>query len=66
MTQFSYDYLMSRFSLCTVAHEKLYIKLFFPRRSEELSAIAIDICRYASIRVTDSNKCDTEYEDKKM
>ena len=60
-----YVYVMSRFALRTVAHVKLYIGLFQPRRSEELSALTVDSCRYASVRVTNSNKCDTEYEDKK-
>ena len=65
MTRFCYDYVVAGFALRTVAHVKLYIGLFQPRRSEELSALKFDNCRYASVRVTNSNKCDTEYEDKK-
>ena len=65
MTQFCYDYLMSRFVLRTLVHVKLYFGLFHPRRSEELSAVTIGVCRYASVRVTNSNKCDTECGDKK-
>jgi len=52
--------------LRTVAHVKLYCGLFHPRRIEEFSAVTIGVCRYASVRVTNSNKCDTECEDKKF
>jgi len=54
-------------TLCvrTVAHVNLYIGLFQPRTGEELSALTVDGCRYASVRVTNSNSGDTEYGDKK-
>jgi len=48
-----------------VAHAKLYIGLFQPRRSEELSALTVDNCRYASVCVTSNEKCDMDYKDKK-
>jgi len=44
MTQFYYEYVLSRFGLRTEAHVKLYIGLFACRRSEELSAFTIDGC----------------------
>jgi len=64
MTQFCYDYVMSRFGLPTKEHVKLYIGLFHTRRSEELSAVNIDNCRYAFIRVTNNEKLDTEFDEK--
>ena len=55
-------------TLCvrTVAHVKLYIGLFQPRRNEELGALNIDGCRYAPVRVTNKNKCDAENEGKNV
>jgi len=44
MTQFYYEYVLSRFGLRTGAHVELYIGLFDCRRSEELSAFTIDGC----------------------
>ena len=58
VTQFCYDFVISRFDLRNRAHVKLYIGLFHCRRSEELSAVTIDGCRYASVRVTNNQKCD--------
>ena len=48
-----------------MAHVKLYIGLFQPRGSEELSALSVDNCRYVSVCVTNNDKYDVEYMDKK-
>jgi hypothetical protein len=52
VTQFCYNYVISRVGLRNRTHVKLYIGIFYCIRSEELSAITIGGCRYEFVRVT--------------